>query len=346
MKYHNYKIQGKKSLFAKELSLEQLSSMGNPLEAISNVIDFEMFRKPLEAKLLNHRKTSKAGARPYDVVLMFKIMILQRYYNLSDRQAEYQIIDRTSFRDFLGIDTGDKVPDEKTIWAFRESLTKTGLTEELFKQFVKYLTLKGLIFNEGQIVDASYTIAPRQRNTPEENKAIKDGKGEELWNNNSDKKSHKDIDARWSQKNGETYFGYKNHLKVDKKSKFINTFVVSDAGVHDSQVLEHILTTRDRGQELYGDSGYTGEKQEQTISRYRMQNKIHKKGYRNHPLSKKQRRENMIKSKTRSRVEHVFGFMEQSMNGLMVRSVGIMRATGIIGLMNLTYNIFRYEQVK
>jgi IS5 family transposase len=76
-----------------------------------------------------------------------------------------------------------------------------------------------------------------------------------------------------------------------------------------------------------------------------MKNQVNEKGYRNKPLTDKQIKNNRIKSKTRARVEHVFGFMEQSMNGLFIRSVGIVRATGIIGLINLTYNLFRYEQV-
>ena len=76
-----------------------------------------------------------------------------------------------------------------------------------------------------------------------------------------------------------------------------------------------------------------------------MKNKVHVKGYRNKSLTDEQKANNHEKSKTRARVEHVFGFMEQSMNGLIVRSVGMVRATGIIGLINLTYNLFRYEQV-
>jgi len=91
---------------------------------ISQVIDFNMFREKLEEKLLNTNKKNNAGARPFDVVMMFKILILQRYYGLGDKQVEYQIIDRTSFKTFLGLESGDKVPDEKTIWAFREQATK------------------------------------------------------------------------------------------------------------------------------------------------------------------------------------------------------------------------------
>ncbi len=341
-----YKTRGNKGLFDQEFTNERLSVMGNPLEAISKVIDFEMFRKSLESKLLNTNKKNNAGAKPYDVVMLFKIMILQRYYGLGDSQVEYQILDRSSFKTFLGLETGDKVPDEKTVWSFRERVTKTGLVEELFEQFTSFLEKKELIFNEGQMVDASFTVAPRQRNTWEENKRIKNGEGDDLWNDKPNKKSHKDIDARWTKKNGETFYGYKNHAKVDTKSKFINTYTVTDASVHDSQALDNLLTKKDKDQDLHADSAYTGEEQDKIIAKYKMKNKVHEKGYRNKPLTKQQKESNTKKSKIRARVEHVFGFMEQSMNGLVLKSVGLVRATGIIGLINLTYNLFRYEQIK
>jgi len=341
-----YKTRGNKGLFDEQFNNEQLSSMGNPLEAISKVLDFEMFRPLLESKLLNKAKKNNAGARPFDVVLMFKILLLQRYYGLGDKQVEYQIIDRTSFKRFLGLETGDKVPDEKTVWAFREQLTKTGLVDELFGQFIGYLESNGLIFNEGKIIDASFTIAPRQRNTREENQQIKNGQGKDLWNDKPHKKSHKDIDARWTKKNNENYYGYKNHAKVDAKSKFINTYIVTDASVHDSQALDALLNEKDKDQSLYADSAYTGEDQENVITKYEMKNEVHEKGYRNRLLTEVQNANNKIKSKTRVRVEHVFGFMEQSMNGLFLRCVGLVRATGIIGLINLTYNLFRFEQIK
>jgi len=89
--------------------------------------------------LLNKDKKSNAGAKPYDVVMMFKIIILQRYYGLGDKQLEYQIIDRASFKQFPGLESGDKVPDEKTVWAFRETLTNKGLVEKMFDEFHDFL---------------------------------------------------------------------------------------------------------------------------------------------------------------------------------------------------------------
>jgi IS5 family transposase len=276
----------------------------------------------------------------------FKILILQRYYGLGDTQIEYQIHDRLSFKKFLGLSSGDKVPDEKTVWAFREKLTNADLVKTIFLEFKTYLESQGLIINEGKMVDASFTVAPRQRNTREENKKIKDGEGDDLWNDNPNKKRQKDTDARWTKKNGETFFGYKNHAKVDAKSKFVDNYVVTDASVHDSQPLDDLLTEEDKGQDLNADSAYTGEDQEKVIEKYEMNNKVHEKGYRNKALTDEQKASNKEKSKTRAKVEHVFGFMEQSMNGLVVKSIGIKRATGIIGLINLTYNLFRYEHVK
>jgi len=345
MKNQEYKRTGTICLFDREETIDKLSAIGNPLEMISNVVEFEMFRALLEQKLLNTNKKNNAGAKPYDLVMMFKIIILQRYYGLGDTQIEYQILDRLSFKKFLGLESGDKVPDEKTVWAFREKLTNSGLVEEIFSQFTKYLESKGLIMNEGKMVDASFTLAPRQRNTRDENKKIKEGNGDELWNDKPHKKKHKDIDARWTKKNGETFYGYKNHAKVDTKSKFIDNYEVTDASVHDSQPLDELLTEDDAGQDFHADSAYTGEDQEKVISKYEMNNLVHEKGYRNKPLTDEQKASNKEKSKTRARVEHVFGFMEQSMNGLVVRSIGITRAKGIIGLINLTYNLFRYEQV-
>ena len=345
MKKQKYKITGNRGLFDEQEIIQKLSDIGNPLELITKEVDFEMFRSTLESKLLNIDKKSNAGAKPYDVVMMFKILILQRYYGLGDTQIEYQILDRLSFKKFLGIESGDKVPDEKTVWAFRENLTNNGLVEDIFKQFIEFLESKNLIINEGKMVDASFTIAPRQRNTREENKIIKEGRGDELWNEEPNKKRHKDIDARWTKKNNETFYGYKNHAKVDTKSKFIDKYKVTDASVHDSQPLDDLLTEKDEEQDFHADSAYTGEEQEKVISKYKMKNNVNEKGYRNKPLTDKQKESNREKSKTRARVEHVFGFMEQSMNGLFLRSVGIVRATGIIGLINLTYNLFRYEQV-
>ena len=216
-----FKKNGKIGFFDKDFALEALNSKRNILERISKVINFELFRPILEDAVLNKNKKNNSGAKPYDPVLLFKILILQRIYNLSDEATEYQIIDRLSFKNFLGLASGDKVPDQNTIWSFREKLGEKDTVSDLFNAFHALLQENGLMINEGKMIDATFVEAPRQRNTREENEKIKAGQGDELWNDHPHKKHQKDIDARWTKKNGQTYFGYKNHVKADPGTKLI-----------------------------------------------------------------------------------------------------------------------------
>ena len=328
-----------------DLRLSKISKLGDPLEKLNKGVDFELFRKLLELRLSKLPKGA-GGRPPYDYVLMFKILILQRYYNLSDDQAEFQINDRLSFMRFLNLTISDDIPDSRTVWTFRDQLTNLGMVEELFSLFLKELDKLGFIVNEGKIVDASFVEVPRQRNKREENEQIKEGKGAELWQDKPNKKRQKDIDARWTKKNKQTYFGYKNHVKQDGKSKLIMKYKVTSAEVHDSQATEPLLDANDKGEPFYADSAYTGEPQEKIIASKEMENRVCEKGYRNKPLTEEQKANNREKSRFRGRVEHIFGFMEMSMNEMYINCIGIKRAEATIGLMNLTYNMFRKIQLE
>lgn len=222
-------------------------------------------------------------------------------------------------------------------------MAKSGLPEKLFQQFVDGLNSKGLIFNEGQIIDASFVLAPKQHNSRDENKDIKNGKGGELWNDKPNKKRQKDVDARWTQKGGQNYFGYKNHIKRDKVSKFIKKCFVSAASLHDSQALDYLAEESDKEQSLHADSAYVG--QGDILAKWGMVDEICEKGFRNHPLTTEQKELNRKKSSIRSRVEHVFGFEEGSMNRLTTRTIGFVRAKSAIFLKNMIYNFFRLEQI-
>lgn len=350
-----YKRQGNISLFDNEETMEKLNAMGNPLDRLSKVIDFEMFRETLETALYKERLTG-AGAKPYDYVLMFKVLVLQRMNNLSDARTEYQIRDRLSFREFLGLSGGDKVPDEKTIWAFREELVKKNVFDSLFNQFFQFLKEKNLILNEGVMVDGSFVEVPRQRNTREENKRIKEGDGDKLWQTEegdaererkrkANKRKQKDTDARWTKKGGEEHFGYKNHIKVDKGSKLIKKAVTTDASVHDSQPVKELVDENDRGQELFADSAYIGKGVKRVMRKYRMKDRVIKRNTRGKKISKRQETINKKNSKLRVRVEHVFGYCEQSLHGMRSRVVGFARNAAGNTLTNLVYNMNRYEQI-
>ena len=327
-----------------DIRLSKLSQLGDPLERLGKGIKFEMFREFLEENMTKQPQ-GKGGRPPYDYVMMFKIMILQRFYNLSDDQVEFQINDRMSFMRFLNLTIADDIPDSKTIWLFRERLTDLELVEGLFALFLSELEKLNLIVNQGKIVDASFVEVPRQRNNKEDNKQIKEGEIPERFEKNPHVKSQKDTDARWVQKNKVNFFGYKNHVKQDAGSKIVVKYTVTDASVHDSQETDNLLDENDKNEEFYADSAYSGEPQEKIIADKEMINKVCEKGKRNHPLTDEQKANNRAKSKIRSRVEHIFGFMEMSMNGMYIYSIGVKRASAIIGLMNLTYNMYRKIQL-
>jgi transposase, IS5 family len=340
-----YKQSGRVGLFDKNETSEKLSKLGNPLEKLHNVIDFDMFRQELEANMLRENRKSAAGCKPYDAVIMFKILLLKRFYNLSDEQAEYQINDRLSFKEFLGLSSGDRVPDSRSIWLFQDKLIRQQLDEKLFSKFHQYLEASGLFVNEGKTVDASFVEVPRQRNRKEENEKIKSGEGSELWQDQPCKKRQKDIDARWTEKGGQKFFGYKDHAKIDTKSKLIDKYVVTSAEVHDSQALEALLEECDNGQELHADSAYIGSTIDKMLKEKKIIPQIIERAFKGNPLSEEQKENNRIKSKIRCRVEHVFGFVTNSMNDFYIQSIGFQRAKGIVGLINLVCNMCRYEQI-
>lgn len=121
-------------------------------------MDFEIFRATLENALFSEARKSRAGRPPIDPVFMFKVLFVQRFYGLSDEQTEYQIKDRSSFRDFLGIHAVSDVPDARTIWKYREALTQSKAYDKLFDDFSAHLNTLSVIVNAGKIIDASFMI--------------------------------------------------------------------------------------------------------------------------------------------------------------------------------------------
>lgn len=326
-------------IFDEQFKFERISELGDPLEKLNATIDWELFRYTL-IKHLDKEARGPGGRPPFDCILMFKILVLQEHFGLSDERMEFQITDRFSFMRFLGLRSCDKVPDSNTIWTFRERLKEGDVVKALFERFDKELNRQGLIVNKGKIIDATITEVPVQRNSRDENQEIKGGGRPNGWTEK--KQSHKDTDASWTKKNNENFYGYKNHIKVDGQSKLIDDYCVTTASVHDSIGGVDLLDKKDKGQRLHADSAYTGEAFDKAVSKTKMINKIHEKGYRNKVLTKRQIKSNHQKSKIRVRVEHVFGFLHQSTGGIFIRTVGKARAAIKIGLMNLGYNLFRY----
>lgn len=330
-------------LFDKAMRLEELHDMGDPLARLDEVIDWTLF-EPVFARLPNAEPKGLGGRPPFAPGLMFKALVIQSLYQVSDLQLQFQITDRLSFKHFLGLTEADKSPDEKTFWAFREALTKHELLKPLFDLFHASLDAKGMFARKGQMVDATFVEVPRQRNSREDNAAIKAGEVPEEWQNQPEKARQKDVDARWTRKNDERHYGYKNHVKVDSRSKLIEDFTVTPASVHDSQVLETLIGKGDPP--TYADSAYTGERCEKVFSDRKVTFKPIERAYRNKPLNGSQKRSNRARSKVRVRVEHVFATMRMCMRRGWNRCIGLSRNRAVIALTNLIYNMVRFEQIE
>jgi len=325
----------------------KLTEMGDPLVGLNAKIDWEAFRPDL-SRIYEKERKSNAGAKPVDVVLMFKVLVLQQLNNLSDDRIEYQIRDRLSFMRFLGLELEDRVPDAKTVWLFREQLKGLNLVGELFARFHEQLAGHGYVARSGQMIDATFVEVPRQRNKREENALIKEGSIPIEWGKDEHKLAQKDTDARWTKKNNTNYYGYKNHINADHETKLVQSYEVTDASVHDSQVFDDLLDhTRGAGgnkRAVYADSAYRSKAAEEKLVKDGIASQICEKGTRAAALTEEQKEANREKAKVRARVEHVFG-AQDAMGGHWVRTIGLLRAKVKIGMMNLVYNMMRLVQL-
>lgn len=339
--------------------LARLTKGGDPLVTLAAAVDFEPFRYRLE-NALKRSDGSKGGRPPYDPVLMFKVLVLQALYNLSDDQAEFQIRDRLSFMRFLGLNPNAPSPDAKTIWLFREHLVQARAIDKLFALFDARLKAGGYLAQGGQIIDATVIAAPRQHLTDEEKALIKEGKAaDEIWPDDPAKAAQKDIDARWTMKRGSLkrseagearvtapaqimvpMFGYKNHAGIDRTFGFIRKWVVTHAARHDSGPFEDVLDTGNIAQSVWADTAYRSAKNEAAIRRAKLKSMIHFRKPKGKPMDRRHQCANAARSKVRSAVEHVFATQKSRM-ALCVRTIGIERARMKIGMANLAYNFKR-----
>jgi transposase, IS5 family len=332
---------------------EGLDEKNDPLVALAGLVPWETFRPRLKAALTEQglraaaaERKSAAGRKPWDEVAIFKALVVQALYNLSDEQMEYQLRDRLSFMRFLGLRLEDRVPDATTLWLYREALAKAGVVEQLFDAFDGYLREQGYLAMGGQIIDASIVAAPKQRNSREENEAIKTGNPPPEWEANPAKRRQKDTDARWTKKHGRSYYGYKNHVSIDRRHKLVRRYTVTDAARHDSQELDGLLDPGNTAADVWADSAYRSAEIEEKRAERGLKSRIHRRAARHRPLTPREQRGNTTRSRVRARVEHVFGHQATAMRGKIVRTIGLVRAKVKIGMQNLTYNMCRFVHLE
>lgn len=349
-------MRNQAGLFDVDERLKRLTDLGDQLLTFASAVDFEIFRPEL-TRALAYSDGAKGGRPPFDPVTMFKILIIQAANNLSDERTEFLINDRLSFMRFLDLSLADRVPDARTIWLFREKLTKAGAIQPLFARFDEVLRAAGYIAMGGQIVDASLVAAPKQRNTDDEKDAIKQGRIPERWKAKPAKLRQKDCDARWTVKFSKAReradgtkpavdiaiptFGYQNHISVDRRHGLIRRWLATDAAAYEgARLREGLLDRGNTASTVWADTAYRSKANEAFLEAQGFISRIHRKKPPGRPMSDRRRRANALKSKIRSRVEHVFAVQKHKMD-LFVRTIGIARATTKIGLVNLVYNLRR-----
>jgi IS5 family transposase len=331
-----------------------LSAAGDPLERLSTVVDFEIFRPLLDAALTRSDR-SRGGRPPYDAVLMFGILVLQALYSLSDEQPEFQLRDRLSFMRFAGLGLHQAVPDAKTICLYREQLKQAGATEELFRRFDEVLAAKGFLAMGGQIIDATLIAAPRQKLTIEEKALIREGGTPEGWSRA--KRAQKDRDARWTLKRGRArpkpdgaqrqaiqtavpIFGYKSRISIDRRHGLIRRWTVTDAAQHDSRNFVDLLDAGNTASRVWADTAYRTKRNLQALERRGLSERIQFRKPPRRGLSEQQAKANASRARIRSSIEHVFA-AQKYRKALFVRTIGIARAHAKIGMANLAHNFTR-----
>ena len=349
-------MRGQPGFFDVDDRLKRLSDLGDQLEAFCSVIDFEVFRSDL-LMALDYSDGAQGGRPTFDPVLMFKILVIQAANNVSDERAKFLINDRLSFMRFLGLGLADRIPDARTIWLFREKLTRAGVIQTLFDRLDGSLRAAGYIAISGQIIDASLISAPKQRNTREENLTIKEGGVPEDWKKKPAKLRHKDRDARWTVKFTKAKtredgskppvdiaiptFGYQNHVSIDQGFGLIRKWLATDAAAYEgARLREGLLDKTNTASSVWADTAYRSAKNEAFLQGNGFVSRIHRKKPKGKPMPERTRKANALKSIVRSRVEHVFAVQKDRMD-LFIRTIGLARATTKIGMANIVYNIKR-----
>ena len=330
----------------RETAKKKLTSEGHPKKTLNLFSEQDLAYASPRDSIRLHRKDAR-GRRAIDPVLMFTIVMFGVRYHLSDEKLAFKLRDSYSFRVFLGLSENDRI-SRQSIWQYREYFTNGGLCQNLARKHVEELTDAGLVGDSARILDGSFVEAPKQRNTREENYQIKknDKTADELWGDNPFKARQKDTDARWTKTRSELHYGYKAHVYADEQSKFIIFLKTTPANVHDSQVLEDVLSDEDAGMEFLADSAYSGQNHLKSVESFGMKPVVCEKGTAKTPLTEEQKQNNRAKSKRRCRIEHIFGFIENSMGGSFVRCIGLKRTAAYQWLTMFAYNLCRQVQLQ
>lgn len=335
-------MEDQMDIFGIQNAYMYLDSMGEPLQILESKIDWKLIKNELDEAFLEvARKQNKSDSgRPrIDVLKMFKILILQTLYNLSDREIEKGLANRLDFMRFVGIPIGSKPADEKTVWKFREELIEMKVLDKVFNKFNEQLKKMNLKVKQGVMIDSTIIETPRKHNDNEK-ESLKQGNIPDSWNANINVKRQKDIDASWTRKKS-YYFGYRAHVIADR-NKLIKKVIIETAKVNDCLVLPQILGNeyKDTRTKVYADAGYDTKAVREYIENLNCIPRIPVQKRNNKPvLTSREKEFSKRTSKVRKFVEHIFANIKFRMNFYLIRTVGKLRALFKVTMACLIHNI-------
>jgi IS5 family transposase len=289
------------------------------LEKITALIEWA----PLE-RLMAPLHTAATGRPPYSTLSLFKGLLLQQWYGLSDPGLEEALSDRASFRFFCGFSLSDAVPDETTFCRFRGALAAAGLAEALFAEINRQLDAKGLILERGTLLDATLVRAAVRPPTPEEGHA-----------------AAIDPEAAWTvRKNPQkTTYGYKAHVAADQGSGLVRKALLTPANVHDSIPADDLVQGDEAA--VYADRAYDKAERRHALRQRGIKDRIMHKAQRGRPLSRHQRRRNRLIAKIRAAVEAIFGTWKRGYGYVRVRYRGLLRNHAHLQILAIAFNLRR-----
>jgi IS5 family transposase len=265
------------------------------LETIAERIDWAGVERALSGL-----KPGRMGPPPYPALLMFKALLLQQWYGLSDPGLEEALCDRMSFRRFVGLAGDEAAPDHSTLWRFREGLARTGLDQAVFEAAAAQLDAQGLIVRQGTLIDASLVKA--QSHPPSPPTDLEPGASKLV-------SSPREPDADWTRRGSARIFGYKAHIAVDKGSGLVRRVMMTPASVNDTVPADHLILGDER--EVWADKAYDSHARRASLKAKGVKNRICRRGDKHHVQSPWTQKRNRAIARIRGRVETLFAILKR-----------------------------------
>jgi len=323
-----------------ELQNRKRTRTDNFLDEVDRLIDWVNIKNII---IRNYKRSSynAAGSPSYPVLKMFKVLLLQTWYDLSDPLTEEALLDRISFQRFTGFSSSDDIPDYSTICRFRNELLNSGLYDKLFRDINRQLEKMELMVKKGVIIDA--TVIESSRRPRKTIEVMPEDRKEDEQEPESDVniKYSDDTDARWLSKGGKAIYGYKAHVMVDSKDGFVLGGVVTPANEPDINHMEDVIAEGKikPGTKVHADKGYASRDNRKIIKHRKLVNGIMKKAARGHPLNEKEKSWNKKISQVRYKVERTFGTLKRLYGFSRMRYLGIKKGLMEFYLKAMAFNL-------